>query len=302
MEDFAQLVFDGWAFGASKRSKLIFFTHTFFRLLDADFVLFGLWIITQTRTGVVTLGLLQKTDGYLTKCDAFLLFSSNTWPVKSFHVGLGAYPWRTETDATDLDIYRGPWQLETHLLRYLFGILLWYKDDAQNVSKHDLWSSPVFFSKTNCGQKKRGSWAQKGEWSYRILFHICFVFSLMSYFWCNAWILNIMCSFQTMKPLMEKRRRARINDSLDHLKNLILPLTGRDVSYYMHFNTYRTLFRYNKSKATFRFTCLTLDFLLFSPEDSLLQTGESRHPRNDCEVPQRHSPRDQQKWVLVLPD
>ena len=34
-----------------------------------------------------------------------------------------------------------------------------------------------------------------------------------------------------MKPLMEKRRRARINDSLNHLKNLILPLTGRDVSY-----------------------------------------------------------------------
>lgn len=41
----------------------------------------------------------------------------------------------------------------------------------------------------------------------------------------------MMCSFQTMKPLMEKRRRARINDSLNHLKNLILPLTDRDVSY-----------------------------------------------------------------------
>ncbi|KAM9786309.1 transcription factor HES-2-like [Neosynchiropus ocellatus] len=35
---------------------------------------------------------------------------------------------------------------------------------------------------------------------------------------------------KTMKPLMEKRRRARINESLDHLKNLILPLTGRDKS------------------------------------------------------------------------
>lgn len=51
-----------------------------------------------------------------------------------------------------------------------------------------------------------------------------------------------MCSFQTMKPLMEKRRRARINDSLNHLKNLILPLTGRDVSYYIHLNTYRKHF------------------------------------------------------------
>ncbi|KAJ8264932.1 hypothetical protein COCON_G00140310 [Conger conger] len=33
---------------------------------------------------------------------------------------------------------------------------------------------------------------------------------------------------KTLKPLMEKRRRARINDSLDHLKSLILPLIGKD--------------------------------------------------------------------------
>ncbi|XP_030218435.1 transcription factor HES-2 [Gadus morhua] len=37
---------------------------------------------------------------------------------------------------------------------------------------------------------------------------------------------------KTMKPLMEKRRRARINDSLDHLKSLIIPLTGKDKSRY----------------------------------------------------------------------
>ncbi|KAG7227015.1 hypothetical protein INR49_022361 [Caranx melampygus] len=37
---------------------------------------------------------------------------------------------------------------------------------------------------------------------------------------------------KSMKPLMEKRRRARINDSLNHLKNLILPLTGRDNTRY----------------------------------------------------------------------
>ncbi|XP_024149695.1 transcription factor HES-2 [Oryzias melastigma] len=37
---------------------------------------------------------------------------------------------------------------------------------------------------------------------------------------------------KTMKPLMEKRRRARINDSLNHLKNLILPLTGKDKTRY----------------------------------------------------------------------
>ncbi|KAA0713522.1 Transcription factor HES-2 [Triplophysa tibetana] len=37
---------------------------------------------------------------------------------------------------------------------------------------------------------------------------------------------------KTLKPLMEKRRRARINESLNHLKALILPLAGKDVSRY----------------------------------------------------------------------
>ncbi|KAK0151268.1 Transcription factor HES-2 [Merluccius polli] len=37
---------------------------------------------------------------------------------------------------------------------------------------------------------------------------------------------------KTMKPLMEKRRRARINDSLEVLKSLIIPLTGKEKSRY----------------------------------------------------------------------
>uniref|UniRef100_A0A8D0H618 Hes family bHLH transcription factor 2 n=1 Tax=Sphenodon punctatus TaxID=8508 RepID=A0A8D0H618_SPHPU len=35
-----------------------------------------------------------------------------------------------------------------------------------------------------------------------------------------------------LKPLMEKRRRARINESLNQLKTLILPLIGKDNSRY----------------------------------------------------------------------
>lgn len=35
---------------------------------------------------------------------------------------------------------------------------------------------------------------------------------------------------KTLKPLLEKRRRARINDCLNQLKTLILPLMGKDVS------------------------------------------------------------------------
>lgn len=37
---------------------------------------------------------------------------------------------------------------------------------------------------------------------------------------------------RTLKPLMEKKRRARINESLNNLKTLILPLVGKDVSIY----------------------------------------------------------------------
>uniref|UniRef100_A0A3Q3ALN2 Hes family bHLH transcription factor 2 n=1 Tax=Kryptolebias marmoratus TaxID=37003 RepID=A0A3Q3ALN2_KRYMA len=37
---------------------------------------------------------------------------------------------------------------------------------------------------------------------------------------------------KTLKPLLEKRRRARINDSLTHLKSLILPLVGKDNARY----------------------------------------------------------------------
>ncbi|XP_062854830.1 transcription factor HES-2.2 [Trichomycterus rosablanca] len=33
---------------------------------------------------------------------------------------------------------------------------------------------------------------------------------------------------KTLKPLLEKRRRARINDCLNRLKDLIVPLTGKD--------------------------------------------------------------------------
>lgn len=88
---------------------------------------------------------------------------------KQFCGGLGACPWRTFTDAMDLYIYRCPWPLETHFHRALFWTLLWHKDDAQNVSKHDQRCYPIFFSEANCSQKKRGAWAQKGKDSHYIL-------------------------------------------------------------------------------------------------------------------------------------
>lgn len=42
---------------------------------------------------------------------------------------------------------------------------------------------------------------------------------------------NDLCLFQASKPLMEKRRRERINNCLDQLKTLILEATKKDVSF-----------------------------------------------------------------------
>lgn len=41
---------------------------------------------------------------------------------------------------------------------------------------------------------------------------------------------------KTLKPLLEKKRRARINESLNRLKALILPLSGKDVSSFHRLN------------------------------------------------------------------
>ena len=45
---------------------------------------------------------------------------------------------------------------------------------------------------------------------------------------CNN--VEYFCIFQSNKPLMEKRRRERINSSLEQLKQLVLEALNRDVS------------------------------------------------------------------------
>lgn len=44
-----------------------------------------------------------------------------------------------------------------------------------------------------------------------------------------------LLSLQSNKPIMEKRRRARINNCLNELKTLILDATKKDVSLYLSF-------------------------------------------------------------------
>jgi len=42
-------------------------------------------------------------------------------------------------------------------------------------------------------------------------------------------VFALLC-IQIKKPLIERRRRERINDSLNQLKNLVLEATNKDVS------------------------------------------------------------------------
>lgn len=135
----------------------------------------------------------------------------------------------------------------------------------------------------------------------------------------------IFVPFQAKKPLMEKMRRARINDSLNELKSLVLDLLQKDVSI-NYFTTWTfilarklnktsrlqpfiTVFvnhelRYfNSSSRHFEsfwklislyvnffclvetWTTLAKGFVPFYLGFSLFQDGESRCPRNDCNIP-----------------
>lgn len=46
------------------------------------------------------------------------------------------------------------------------------------------------------------------------------------------YLCEILFALQSKKPLMEKMRRARINDSLNELKSLVLEAMKKDVSVY----------------------------------------------------------------------
>lgn len=46
----------------------------------------------------------------------------------------------------------------------------------------------------------------------------------------NKILFRLQSNYKAQKPILEKRRRDRINSSLDELKNLLLAIKQRDVS------------------------------------------------------------------------
>lgn len=116
----------------------------------------------------------------------------------------------------------------------------------ENVSECGFWTASLLFATAHCRQTKRSPWIQKGKQTFCFLLR-CLILPTVHLPWTLGFGSRTnpkfsVFSLQTMKPLMEKRRRARINESLNKLKTLIIPLTGRDVSY-LHRDSFRKRFK-----------------------------------------------------------
>lgn len=83
---------------------------------------------------------------------------------------------------------------------------------------------------------------------------------------------------------MEKRRRARINESLGQLKTLILDALKKDVSAHFSPRVFLDLF-HAPSSDTEKARDPNDGLHPVSPELQALQTGEGGHPGDDGEAP-----------------
>lgn len=70
------------------------------------------------------------------------------------------------------------------------------------------------------------------------LFCVFFHLSILSANLLIAPLLAVSSSLQSNKPIMEKKRRARINHCLNELKTLILEAMKKDVSVQIYFYSF----------------------------------------------------------------
>lgn len=78
---------------------------------------------------------------------------------------------------------------------------------------------------------------------------------------CEVNFFLVVFLLQSSKPQMEKRRRARINDSLGQLKALILEATNKDVSIATFSNSVYLLIVPNVFNLVITVTCKGFQFL-----------------------------------------
>lgn len=171
----------------------------------------------------------------------FVLFYSNTWPLQMVWRWLGGVA-MTHADRRHGPAYiPRPWAVG-HTSPSSSGLETLSTEKTVTMSPNMACDSLQAFSpRLTVAKRKEALELRKVSPATNLIHVFCC--------WFRQYNLdpNVLCCFQTMKPLMEKRRRARINDSLNHLKNLILPLTGRDVSVFYYYE-------WTRKKNTFRNT------------------------------------------------
>lgn len=88
---------------------------------------------------------------------------------------------------------------------------------------------PFYYVFGDCFSFHVGTWPDRSGHP----FSACVFFIAFIYLFCGSNSFrnfNLFLFFQSNKPIMEKRRRARINNCLNELKSLILDAMKKDVS------------------------------------------------------------------------
>lgn len=91
--------------------------------------------------------------------------------------------------------------------------------------------------------------------------YFCHCYYILPSWWIDRFLIVSFLILQSNKPIMEKRRRARINNCLNELKTLILDAMKKDVSILLFLNTiWRTLIITEFKLKSFIFFLLPLMF------------------------------------------
>ena len=125
--------------------------------------------------------------------------------------------------------------------------------------------------------------------------------------WCSIHFTRPFLSLQVSKPLMEKKRRARINKCLDQLKSLLESYYSTSVSMQAGTSKFETRCiysfilkgRFNANGASVITIYLSNNHLmLFISSDSKAQTGKGRYPGAHRET-SKEPPKDSELWVII---
>lgn len=206
----------------------------------------------------------------------------------SFRVGLGAYPWRTETDATDLDIYRSLGRCRHIFADFFVGHFSGTKTTLKMSPNMTCEALQSFSPRLTVAKRKEALELRKVSGTTDFCFNVFYIFSdaLHLMYWMNAKFDVFFSDYETF----DGKKKARTHQRQPEPFEKPHPSPHRQRCKWLYTFKYKQEhFQNYWSQSIVYAHMFNICFLSFFPEDSLLQAWESRHPRNDCEVPQRHS-------------